>query len=130
MSTQLSLQSVRNTHSTPHSPLLQVAVAPATVAGGQGLHLVPQLATLLSLAHKPEQSCVPLGHAHPPATHALVSPQRMPHAPQLAASVLRSTQAPLHSMKPELHSKPQLPRSHTGSACATLVVHLLPHVPQ
>ena len=126
----LLLQSVYSvSHLKPHWPWLQVDVECATAAR-HGVQLVPHELTSSSFTHAPLQSWVLAGHWHCPALHDMPVPQRMPQPPQFAASVVRSTHAPEQSVKPPLQAMPQLPCAHVGSACSTLVVHLLPHCPQ
>ena len=56
--------------------------------------------------------------------------QLAPQAPQWAALLWRATQAPPHSVNPELHVKPQAPLTQADVALATDVVHALPQRPQ
>ena len=64
----------------------------------QGVHDVPQEAVDEPLAQVPLQSWVPPGQPQPPPWHVVPPVQALSHAPQLASSLLRSTQAPLHGL--------------------------------
>jgi hypothetical protein len=67
------------------------------------------------------------------ALHSPPPPQTLPHAPQFAWSAWKpevATQAPLQSVKPELHGASQVPFTQVAAALATPVVQRLPHAPQ
>ncbi len=72
----------------------------------------PQFDAVLSAVH------VPLQQPWPEAQSAAVQ--------QFAVGM----QAPLQSLNPVLHAKPQVPLLQTGCALATLVVQTLPQLPQ
>lgn len=121
-----------------HALAWQAACAFATLVE----HFVPQAAqlfgSLVVSTHAPEQfvgvlpeqplTHVELAQAGVPAS-AL---QACPHDPQLPLSVVVLTQAPLQSVYPLLHAKPQAPPEQVTWALATFVVHLFPQaaVPQ
>jgi hypothetical protein len=48
----------------------------------------------------------------------------------LFASLVKSTQAPLHRLNPVRHVIVQEPETHAGRALATLVEQNVPHTPQ
>jgi hypothetical protein len=55
--------------------------------------------------------------------------QTLPQAPQLLTSLLKSTQAPLHRLNPELQKNPHEPLKQVGDAFAG-TGHAAPHPPQ
>src|SRR5262249_40656131 len=62
---------------------------------------------------------------HFPATQKVPLPQAAPQAPQLAASVIRFAQVPLHWLVPLGHEVAQAPLTQTPAAA-----HAVPHAPQ
>jgi hypothetical protein len=75
----------------------------------------------------PEQFASGAGHwkAHFPPTHARPGSQTVPQAPQLAGSVMRSWQLPLHAISPFLQLTAQVPALHQSPGSQAL-----PHAPQ
>jgi hypothetical protein len=69
-------------------------------------------------------------HTHVLPAHVVPTPQTVPHAPQLASSLVRSTHTVPHFVYPLLHAKVQLLVTHAGCACTTLVAQALPHAEQ
>jgi hypothetical protein len=65
-------------------------------------------------------------HTGVPPLHACVDP----HPPQLLASLVKFTHAPLQRVYPLLHVKPHALFAQTAVALATAVVHAWPHVLQ
>jgi hypothetical protein len=63
----------------------------------------------------------------PEPEHTMFVAQAFPQLPQFAA-VVSSTQAPLHGVYPSSHANEQVLLTQIGCACATAVVHALPHV--
>ena len=74
-------------HVVPQETPSHVGVLPS--GAGQRVQDVPHVATEVSLAQIPLQSCVPIGHAHEPAVQ--VSPE-LPHGVPSVAIVWRSMQ--------------------------------------
>jgi hypothetical protein len=103
-------------HEAPHEP--QFEAVPSGVSQ--------------PLAALPSQFAKPGLHApiaHPPAVHtavALASEHVRPHAPQLASSVLVSTQDMPQRVRPTPQPEPHVPPEQMGVA----PVHARPHMPQ
>jgi hypothetical protein len=68
---------------------------------------------------------VPEGQVQAPATHVWPPAQVVPHAPQFALSLLRSTQPPLHAERPVAQAAAHLPAEQTWPAA-----HAVPQAPQ
>jgi hypothetical protein len=102
-------------HLKSHRPLSQVSVARATPERHSS-QLLPQDVGESAL-HVPSQSRInDAGHWHAPLTHILPPLHAFPHAPQFAASLVRSAQLFPQAMKPSVHLKSQRPLAHVGSA--------------
>jgi hypothetical protein len=98
-------------HVTPQ--LLPSQVAVSYFATGQASQREPQVLIDVLLTHWPLQSCWPDLQPHTPVVHTLPPVQMVPHVPQLALSLKRSTQRPEQSDRPAfpaacMHSYVQL----------------------
>jgi hypothetical protein len=70
----------------------------------------PQLMLLLVVSTQaPPQSCWPVAHAHVPLVHVSPFWQTVPHAPQFALSLVRSTQEFWHGLSGVWHPEEHLP---------------------
>ena len=103
-----------------HVPAWQKVVEP--------LHTSPQVpqfcGSLASDRQMPSQSWVPAGQVHEPSTQVVPSEQAWPHDPQLAGSVLVSTQSAPHAVVPGAAHE-HLPPAQVCSA-----EHAVPQLPQ
>jgi hypothetical protein len=86
---------------------------------------LPQLfGSVAVITHAPLQLICPAGHVQEPPTQLWPAAQMLPHWPQFATLVIRSTQLDPHGV-PLAHSVPQVPCEQTVPTG-----HTLPHVPQ
>ncbi len=116
-----------------HEPPAHAAVALAT-AVVQAFEQVPQLVALVDVSTQaPLHSVgVAAGHVHTESSHTAppLHAYNEPQPPQLLASLVKFTHAPLQSVNPLLHVKVQALSTHAAVALAMLVEHAVPHVPQ
>jgi hypothetical protein len=74
----------------------------------------PQFAALESVSTQAEpQRVVPAGHTHMPIAQVVPRAQTVPQAPQLAVSLVVSTHAPLHVVRPIVQVIVHTPDEHT-----------------
>ncbi len=99
-----------------HAPRVHI------LPGSQTLLHAPQFASVSSDTHPEPHSRVPAGHWHSPFAQGTPW-QAIPHAPQLRASLSRSTHAPPHTIWSIAHA--QLPLTHARPAS-----HTTPQLPQ
>jgi hypothetical protein len=76
--------------------------------------------------HVPLHAVMPTGHRHKPPKHHVPALHVLPHAPQLALSVLVSTHPPLQLVVPPEHAAEE----HAPPWQVWVLVHIVPHAPQ
>jgi len=90
-------------------------------------HTLLQLAAVNALNGKPPQyePAIPSTGPHVSALPD-VPLQLLPHAPQFAGSLVRSTQLAPHAVVPPVHSQTWLPESHSPRQQSDVALHALP----
>jgi hypothetical protein len=68
------------------------------------------------LAHVPPHEVSPDGQAHMPAAQLAPPAHVIPHAPQFELSLVVSTQAPVHDVRPSEQAAMQRPNEHDSLA--------------
>jgi hypothetical protein len=98
-------------HAWPHVAPLHVAVPPT--GAGHTVQLGPQ-ALGASGTQAPLHRLVPAGQRHAPPVHASPPVHFTPQPPQFSGSLVVSTHAPEHAVKPLLHATEHAPCKHAA----------------